>query len=263
MKSKFDFGRFGRLCLNDIMLYKKSIILFSAFLVCFSFALHFLFLSNQSLFRWHTPLSSFSMIVLIILISFSFVEFENSGRRTKYFLLPASISEKYLSRFILTIFSYIILGLLSDLISRYLALVFIYRPRYGNNISMYYGSLDQFLTYLKIYILAHSVFFFGAVFYKRNSFIKTSISVLLIMASVLVWIKLIHSVTMPEAGVSFDISIDKGFFYSSEYQYMQFLKYRGLLVDVVLIFAFYILPPLLWVLGYFRLKEEEIADGIQ
>lgn len=265
MNSKFSFNRFCVLCKNDLILYKKNIILFFIFIIfaCFLMGL-FLPASFGYYGRKYIAYLAPILMGIITLTGFSFIEFDSEKRSMSYLLLPATLKEKYLSRCLFTLFGYFILGMITYIILQY----FVYHL---NNSSIFYyqekfilfREVENPLIYLNIYLLFHSIFIFGAVFYKKNSFLKTAISCFIIFAIFLLWMKLLHMIFIPEADVSFFISIDYGFFYTSEKAFNKFIEYKRTFSNVMSTIAFYIIPPILWVLGYFRLKEKEVADGVQ
>jgi hypothetical protein len=75
-------------------------------------------------------------------------------------------------------------------------------------------------------------------------------------------LKIITLIIIPNVQVSFALTIDDSVFYYSEEAFKKFRVYKNVLSNVISYIIFYILPPFFWILGYFRMKENEVKNGI-
>jgi hypothetical protein len=146
------------------------------------------------------PILNISLFIGIVFTSSAFNFIHNRERAVQFLLLPASIEEKFLVKFLFSSLVYficsIVLFLSASLISSVLKFAL-------TGSSPVLSSLSNFniLNYLMPYIFFHSAFFFGSIFFKKNSFIKTLLSFLVFLIFMMITLKIttfIFSLAIPE-----------------------------------------------------------------
>lgn len=268
MKSNLNFARQMQLLKRDLTIYSKSLIIFMGAVLLISMIIIYFLPSGLSLSLSYYPTHSINVPVLIglfsILIGFSFTDMDSSSKKTGYLLIPAAVFEKYINRLLSTLLGFLILALIIYIIdSLFVKMLNVSNPYNKGNAFDLFNFDRQAFQYLKFYLLMHAVFFYGAVAFNRNSFLKTAVVCLALVVIVIGLLKLLTWIFIPNVDVSIALRLDTSVFYYSEEAYKKFEAYRNMLGGIFGFIAFYITPPFLWVLGYFRLKEEEAANGIQ
>ena len=260
MENKFDLTRFWLLIKNDIIVHKKTMLLYFANCTLICVLVHFL--GNSSLAYYTGSYSvnySIIIFILIIAVSFSFYELDFHDKQLAYHLLPASKLEKYLARFVITIIIFFLISVVMIYLTFLSRLLFFKKelipllvPNQGGNI----------ITFFISYLFFHSIFFFGALFFKKNEFFKT---VFVVSLYVIVVIYLnpfqmkIHIAKI--LGYYTDHLISMSANRTSNESMV--ITVCNEIIRALTLYMKYLLPLFLWVLGYFRLKEEEVSDGVR
>jgi hypothetical protein len=203
------------------------------------------------------------LVLMTMAISFSFYELDFDEKKTGFLTLPATQLEKYLCRWLETFLGYFLIGVVLYTIN----CIFVW----GLNIPQIAGYRHQYVILnpgnydfgkaALYYVLLHSIFFFGAVYFKKNEYIKTIIFIIVIVAAALSVLKILHQIFIPELNVSFFLLTggnDMGVWPKVE----EYNKYAGNMLNMLNVLLF-LIPPFLWILGYFRFKEEEAVSGVQ
>jgi len=268
MKSRLKMKNCISLLNRDLTLYRKTLLIY--FMVAVMITMFFIYIFPVAMQRGMPNYMSYGVNVpviiglLVILIGFSFTDLDSSGKKISYLLLPSTALEKYMTRFLSTLIGYSIIFMLIYIIDSLFVKILNISSVYGtgNSYELFRQS-EQVKTYLQFYIMLHAIFFYGAVAFNKNSFLKTALVVFIIVAAVLFLLKVLVWIFLPNVSVSLFLRLDTEVFYYSEEAYKKFESYRNVLGSVMGFIAFYITPPFLWVLGYFRLKEEEVENGVQ
>ncbi|MBU2510314.1 hypothetical protein KJ966_03215 [bacterium] len=109
----------------------------------------------------------------IVQVSKVFSETHQKEKGIYYFMLPASIEEKYLVKLLSTLIGYYIFALLVCLLSNQLSILiagFLYQ---SSDIPGFNPLQPEFFERFKLYLFFHSIFFAGSLFFRKNSFLKT------------------------------------------------------------------------------------------
>lgn len=196
-------------------------------------------------------------ILGLIATSLIFRDFHN--REEAYFslTLPGSPLEKYISRFLITTVGYVLGGLVVYFIYSTIAM--------GISYALFRQSFGVFNPFtlplwkmIAGYVVAHSVFFFGSVYFKKAAYLKTLLSIiviLLIFSIVATIITALSTITwigqlIPLIGTNIPVLS-----LPNTDSLMMFFNIMG---RISTIFFCYIMTPALWVLGYIRFKEIEV-----
>lgn len=196
----FSINRVYQLLIRYYTLNYKGILIAS---VAFSGALAIIgavssFASNE--FRVEAFVGMFyaSLFVAgVIVTSKVFRELHKPSRSIHYLTLPASPIEKLLTAWISTSIFYLLIAMVlfyfTYYISSLLTLWWFNFPMVSINIFEYY--------YLKVclhFIILHSIFFFGAVYFKGYNFLKMVLSIFVIVIGFSMYQSLISAITMKE-----------------------------------------------------------------
>ncbi len=204
---------------------------------------------KYGLFPPTTIFLAIMLFVGVVLISKIFADVHEQEKGIYFFTLPASIDEKYLVKFIATLFGYfgfailvcfaatVLSSFINSLVSASVEFQII------NPIKDDVG--DKFLTYMFL----HSVFFTGSLFIKNYSFLKTF--GLLLAASLIYFI---GSLTLGSSLVKTQTA-------QFSYQYNFSQNSAGdpqNYWDTTRIVIFVVIPILFYVLSYMRFRKIEI-----
>jgi len=260
MRSKVDFNRVIKLIKQELISNQKFVVLFSVSILVINIILSSLF-SLDGPETTYVPHIAVIIVMLSILTSFSFYELDNPEQGIFYLNFPATNFEKYLSRWILTLLGYLIIGIIIYLV----VCIYVYllnssqsnftisRPNY----SLLNPANVNFISSLSSYIFFHSLFFFGAIFFKKNEAVKSIISLVVLIFLFYAILFLLHRIIIPDLSITFFLNPNYGGIVNYQ-RILEFQDYKKELFSFVINFLKYLVPPLLWLLGYFRLKEEEV-----
>jgi len=206
----------------------------------------------------------------MIFTSASFNEFSNKPGGVNYLMLPASHFEKFLTTFLFTTVGFLVVyHIVFYGVFLWLdALTFSHTQKYMDNDLGSDRGITKTLVFYSCFVwfLLHSIFLLGATYFEKYSFLKT-IFLLVIFLFVLYLINTLflelffgsklqawnHHVPMLLVAVKKE-RITSGMGYSVDTlvflpkQMQQVFSFAGL----------YLVPPFIWVVAYFRLKDKEI-----
>lgn len=196
--------------------------------------------------RSSTNILTFTYICSIFFLGFtSFIAYKKPALRAESILLPATVQEKYFANLI---YEFILLPI-AILITVYLGAIVgnvIHFWLFGDEINLsylfrigYFDVSDVFTT-----LACMSILFFFSLFFKKNSFLKTAVSVFLyffvvfIITATCIWVKQYYF-------VGHITSVSYNFPLNDQHLYIFYIA-----SSIVSLFFL--------VLTYFRLKEERI-----
>jgi len=106
------------------------------------------------------------------------------------------------------------------------------------------------------YFAVQSAFLLGSVYFKRWSFIKTAVSVLVFWGIFVLFAGKIVNNGVPEGWHTYDLVkwIDS----KSNNTNFHFVELPLVMEKALILCIQYSLPPILWIIAYFRLKEKEV-----
>jgi hypothetical protein len=257
----FNPRRFFLLIRNSLFLGRSLILIFSAAIGGMVILLSILSAKYRGLLEMY---SIFYYVTLytggFILTENIFKELHHEARGAAWLSLPASTFEKFTCRLVITAVMYpigimmlfFLISLISEGIMRNL-----WGP--GHGLGLFNPFTRMILINTLIYFILQSVFLLGGVYFKTHAIIMTILSLaiysfifymiigftgkILFKDFFFLW----HSVYMSNhmssmPGLSFEYNVHIG----------------SILNWAINIGFWYLLAPLCWVIGYFRLKEKEI-----
>ncbi len=186
--------------------------------------------------------------------STSFDELNRKEQRMNYLSIPASIFEKFSLKLLMTTVGYIIgVTLLYWIFAGIADLI---AEKYFGNTFRPFNPFDDFYTMMiSIYISVQSVFLLGAVYFNRYSFFKTqfSLGILEIILAIvgflffrIIFYEYFDGFFSPKDNVA--VMPNQAF-----QDFMEFTMW-----PIVQYTFWYVLPLVLWVVAYFKLKEREV-----
>lgn len=180
----------------------------------------------------------------IILTSMSFAEYKNSPGDLFHILIPCSTTEKYLIKFFMTTIVYIF-GLL--IIFLLFSLIFFFR----NKTHFLFLKLLNW-NLIRSYLIAHSIFFFGAIYFKKYAFIKTLFSIFLVIIVYVAFFGFIFYFFFGKPNLFNIQEINR---------YLVKLISKTKWNTIKEIF-FYLTPIFFWILTFIRFREIEVKNGV-
>lgn len=193
----------------------------------------------------------------LIATSLVFRDFYAKDRGYFSLLLPASSFEKYLSKFLITTAGYVVGGIVVYFVYSCMAMGIAYALFGGS-----YGIFNPFTASLwKLiggYIVAHSIFFFGAVFFRNAAYVKTLLSLIVLAIVFTIFASLVTAltaVTWMDDILPFAMKGFTNFTLPNTGPVVNFLSVMSVISRS---FVYFILPPALWVIGFIRFKEIEV-----
>jgi hypothetical protein len=252
----FRLERFFNVLKRDLFFqYKGAIITISIILGIYFLAelISFATSGSTEVFMFVNGL----FIAGIIATSVSFNEFHDKTTGVSALSYPASTAEKFLSKWSITTVVYIVAALVIYFVfSAFMKGVFTLIFGHGPSL---FNPLDfRIWQALAGYLWVHSVFFFGAAFFKKAAFIKTLLAVILTAIVIAIFAGLVVGAMF--FGVIRDVIVNAawGDFSLSIAQVPVMLRFGGFLETLSTILFGYCLPIALWVLSYLRFREIEV-----
>ncbi len=253
----FSLSRFIQLIRRHYVLnYKGLLIGYGAFAVALAIigALSSFARSEFNIQVFAVLFYVFLFVAGYILSSSVFSELHSPEKSIHFLTLPASDFEKWFSGWLNTSIIYLIFSLVvfyvSYFLSALLALIWFEVPFEGYNIF----SGDFFQMSL-LYLITQSVFFFGAVYFKRFNFLKTILALFVLLIIYSVYQTLISAVAFREI---FMILIHEGRVNDTVMvpgleEYME-----NTVLPLIKGVFYFVIPVFFLSLSYIRLKEREV-----
>jgi len=195
-----------------------------------------------------------------IVTSMIFKEIHRKETAQNYILLPASNFEKFLSRLLISTVGFALFSIIAITVISYLSeginsLIF---KRHNEIFNPFSKAVWILIAH---YIVTQSIFFLGALFFRKYHFIKTINVIFLILLSLSIiavfFVRIIY----------FDYS--HGFFGLNETSFQiqwDTLKINPKTIKRLIttgkILYWFVPAPLFWTISYFRLKEAEVKNAI-
>ncbi len=263
--SVFNPARLRFLIVRDVFLSGRSMIITSVtlFLVIVVISI----LNNLSRHSGFSHFSNFLLILIIagyVISAKAFIDIHSKSRAYEWFMLPASLFEKFVARLIITSVGWAVLFTvlysLASVTGESLNLVlFGYRHDLFNPFSK-----DVFFVILH-YLITQSVFLFGAVYFRKNHFIKTVLSILLVgigfvLVSLLIWrvffVGYFPSLFTGDGAEHWGMGFN---WVSFNYKIEGVVKAVWVMIRIVYYVFF---APFFWLLSCIRLAETEVRNGV-
>ena len=263
-KLQLDINRFGFMLKHDLGKYWKRVLLIigGAFVIVTLISL-LLYAVGDLHFIAHEGHTVFFPAILfwlgLFLVSFSFKDLYEDSERSFYLNLPASYLEKYLSKLILTL---LVLPIVIFVMYYFYAFFYDnalaiftnaevnYFTLFSNNFIGVPTSFDYFLMFLVI----HSVFFIGAITFRKLAFIKTLLSSFTMLVGTAGILYLLLKIILPELFTGWVIFDDPKVVPNEWFQELVTGDYCK---DISYSFLCLVIPVFLWTVSYFKLTEKE------
>ena len=185
------------------------------------------------------------MLMMIILLSRLFKFVENQHQKISYFLIPASIEEKFIANILISHFYFVLLFIVS-IISGYNAGILIYDFYHHSAPVSYEVALFNYRIILFM-LGVQSVFMFGKVLFKKKGILITLLCLVIffVIGNIIAYMLL----------VTLDlIRIDN----VEDYVYVLEKLIDSPLDDSIFHIFNYLVIFFFWTLSYFRLKRMEV-----
>jgi hypothetical protein len=250
MNKYFNIHRFTNLLKRELHAnLKRNLLVIGAMFSILTIAVFFSFELGQGVENEATLQRFHNWIFIAMLYiggafitSFSFIELRNKIKAHLYLMTPGSSLEKVLVNLLLTLIGYfLVLTLLYFLFS--VAFNWITEVLYDYQ----FGNLNfrdkDLLDAIQVFLVVHSVFFLGAISFRKYPVILTPIVVFVLNFAVLGFAKLAEYIIFGDFTF-----------------YNQFLvtKVSSIMDIYARIIIVYILPPVLWFITYLKLNEKEL-----
>lgn len=171
----FSFHRFFTFLKSELYLNRQGITIFTVTIIAVLFLFSLNSIANTFSDNFHT--GSFVFLLFgggLWISSNSFKDLHDKERSQAFLTLPASNSEKFLGRLVLTSLAYS-LGLLSIFYCTSLITTIINSAIFKLPLILQPLNQDIFV-HLKNYLIIQSVFLLGAVYFKKHALSKTILS---------------------------------------------------------------------------------------
>ncbi len=116
---------------------------------------------------------------------------------------------------------------------------------------------NVFLLIMLAYVTIQSAFILGSVYFPKYSFIKTTISLLVLAFAIVLFFAKVLDPMMPDGGYYKGLTSYR-IFEDGNFQHAKIVQLPEWIGEVLFFLLKYALAPLLWVVTYFRLKEKEV-----
>ncbi|HJO92968.1 MAG TPA: hypothetical protein QF753_06190 [Victivallales bacterium] len=198
----------------------------------------------------HTVLANLYFIFLYIIgikfASSAFSEMKNKDEKITYLMLPASVFEKYFCRLFMTTVIFFIKYTVAYLLGCFIGSIINY---YLFGYPVYYLNIYiiGFWKIIAFFIVCHSIFFLGGIWFNKFALIKTIAFVCLILVlAIIVILGLALMLKFNELIGPNNID----FYHMSK----SILFIKNWFICLLYIF----LPVMCWITGYYKLKESSI-----
>ncbi|SFE38787.1 hypothetical protein [Sunxiuqinia elliptica] len=259
----FSLNRFARLLKYDLLINQRLYLLgiLGMGIIAYGFIWFFMYMGRSGFnsYEDYFPVLIMYFMGLLVLVGTAFPALNNSVLRGNYFLLPASIFEKFLVQFVIRVVLVTFIGMGLFWVGAHLAKASMvpnplrnYDPSIIPDFSYanLFEELPSFRDRLAVILSGLSCFsiaFAGATFFNRFALVKTLIVVAITIGLLIVFFVLLSHLFYPDVVSGFDI----------------FVREYRLTDDLINIqLYFYMLAYSTWLfflpLAYMKLKEKEI-----
>lgn len=273
MSGELNFRRIYNMLRMEIIINRKSILIsfISLLFIC-------LFLDTLPLRHamegkiTGDPVIAYLMAATIygaIVTAGTFSELNFTDRKTGFLMLPASTFEKYISKFIYTTICFAIITL--SAFAAAVLIVEIWNPSFRGTY-LFKGLFSSFsfshiTFFIQRYAIFHSIFFFGAVYFRKIEAGK----VILVYFGFLIFIFMYNFIlnVIPffrHMYSSYDLPLmelkENYFQYLTRKSAAALISYNQISRSILVFILRYIMPLFFWILAYQRLKESEVRNGV-
>lgn len=182
----------------------------------------------------------------LVITSTTFKELHSNNRGWFYLMLPANPLEKLLSNWLITSVGYAVAASLLLVVSSLVSSVFAVLL-FGENLYIINPLEPNFLQFLLHYCIIQSVFFLGAIYFKKYHFLKTILALFILFFTFIIVIALISRGIFQTWSISSDqFDIDETTILGS-----------NLLIAIKTLY-YALMVPFFLTVSYFKFKEKEV-----
>lgn len=252
MSKYFNTRRFINLLKREIHInIKRDLLIIGAMYSLFTLIIFLIFefgeeTYNEKFFEeFHFVTYTIMLFVgSVFITSFSFIELRDKLKSHFYLLTPGSNFEKFLVNIVISFLGYALFMLISYLLYS-TAFNWVTLKIYEHSFEPLSISSSDFMLVMQIFISVHSLFFLGAITFKKYPLVLTPIAAFVLITI----ISLINSAIGKFIFSDMDLERQIDNMRFSEF----FHGYEGIAEASV----FYIVPIILWYVAYLKLKEKE------
>ncbi len=272
MKNQFDLKRLLQTLYREFALNKINILIMLASLTFLNLLLSYI--SQRPYFPrmgWLTAggFPAIALVYCMIITSSSFTELNTADRKIDFLMLPSSIIEKYIVKFIYTTIGFLLLCYVALSLSAMMVEIYRYLfPNAGLFKRMFhiYSSFN-FGAFFQMYFALHSLFFFGAIYFKKLELGKTFIAFAGLFAALNIYLSLIsllpifENVNTPLEILNIPLQINVNAELSMQ-SWRKITVLNRTVKEIVSFALLYFMPVFFWALSFIRLQENEVSDGV-
>jgi len=256
LNSIFNFKRFILLLRNDLFRNYRTLLIGAGTVAAIYFVVTItpLIFSHDSIdYDFNTGFFPTVLYICGFLLSAAaFSEIHNSQKNTAFFMLPATTFEKFTSRLLLTTIGYIVISivfyLILNMISLLLSALF-----FNTGFPVFNPLSKEMLTAMAIYIISQSIFLFGSIFFKKQAFMKTGLSMFGLFLVIGIFASIVFRIVYHDFFHHMHF-IDN--YMASDFIYLE--DFGKALVTIVKYLFWIVLAPYFWIVAYSRLSEKEV-----
>lgn len=248
----FNIKRFMHLLKREVHInIRRDLLIIGAMYSLFTITMFLVFEFGEHDFGQEV-LESFHFVAFTVMLfvggvfitSFSFIELRDKMKSHFYLLTPGSAFEKFAVNIFISCIAYVIVMLITYIVYSYL-FNWVSFELYDLNFNQLLLSGSDLLTAIKVFVLVHSIFFLGAVTFKKYPVIATPIAGFLF----LVILSLANKIS--ERIVFSKIELEK---HIANIGFNEFFGQYEFIAEISL---FFILPLIFWFVAYLKLNEKE------
>jgi hypothetical protein len=196
-----------------------------------------------------------------IATSLSFSSMHRADRSYAYLTLPASHLEKFVEKLLLTAVVYPVVAVVTYVLYT-LILAGLSPLLFDQSFTVFNPFGAMMSETLRAYVVLGSLFLFGAAYFRSRHFIKTALSI----AGIFVLLGLVAGASGFAALTDLVKNVEAGAYdqTAATGEQMRTLGLMAARVARVGRFAvLWIMPPVMWVLTWLKLRETEVSDAVR
>jgi len=188
-------------------------------------------------------LKLYLMVGVAFYASYAFTSMYTKPENHFWYMLPANSLEKFISKLLVYLVFYVVFIVLGFMLVMYVGDMFFMDEKYNFKF-VEDVFLPQVALYYKTYLLYTSILLVGASFFKKDVFIRTTASILLIILLVMVSLYVLNDNAAEVAEIVKNNTSVKGH------------------IAEIDIYTYIIFIIILWALSYGIMKRTQVSDGI-
>jgi len=250
--SYFNFNRLYHLIRNELITQYRTLLIATGAIFGVLLFLNIITINASRTWDFH---KTFYLIVLFFggytYTASVFKELHQYPKNYAFLTLPASIFEKFLTKFLTSSIGFIIVSVITYFLFSIIASI-VTRLIFGSNFPIFNPFQNNIITSIKVYLITQSVFLFGSVYFKSHNLLKTLLALFLISI-----VLSFYSVLLTR--ILFIWTYENNIIFPPiEFDIHTFESLGNQLAQIFSFIFHFLLAPFFWVLTYLRLKETEV-----